>query len=125
MTMIHIHASRPQAQPILILAVVVAIVATAVVYALAGALAALLVALLLSATLLGQWALGQRALATRDETRRSTVRLVPHPQCILRLPDGARRRAIVVLDQPSGDQLVLTAEGYVLLDARGRALYRL
>ena len=44
----------------------------------------------------------------------------------MQLADGSSRQGIVVpLERAQREQLVLTAEGYLLLDAEGRPIHRI
>jgi membrane protein implicated in regulation of membrane protease activity len=123
MTVIHIAIAtsrRPGRLVLVILAALALVVgALALLYALVGPLAALLATLALAALLLLRPARTRRARASLADTE-------PRVQRVIQLPDGSLRRAIVApVAQPQGERLVLTAEGYLLLDADGRVLHRL
>lgn len=110
----------------------------------AGALAALLLATLLAAALLlagaapaalalGAALLGGLALSqTRALRQPAPARAAARPalpateQRTVYTPDGAERRAVVVQGaQTDGYELVLTVEGYALVDEFGKVVYRL
>ncbi|HWQ14540.1 MAG TPA: hypothetical protein VNL77_17210 [Roseiflexaceae bacterium] len=123
MTVVTISTRRPARALLLPAALVVALALLGLVYALGGPLPALLLVLLLLALLL----LAPRlARATRAPRVRRTPIYTPCAQRVVALDDGAALRAIVApVSQTDGQQLVLTARGYLLLDADGRVIYRL
>jgi hypothetical protein len=123
MTVTHIGARRRPAQSIILLiALGVVLVLTGAAYLVAGLGAALAVALALPALLVA-------GLGGAARTRRAARRVAPsagRAQRAVLLADGSARQAIVVpLERPQSEQLVLTAEGYLLLNAEGRPIHRI
>lgn len=115
MTAIHITGSRRPPWAALTIA---ALALLALAYALGGALAALLALLALAAAAL--------VVCVPPRRRAGDARLAPREQLLLTGADGVARQAIVApVEQSDGRRLVLTAEGYQLLDADGRVIYRL
>jgi hypothetical protein len=85
-------------------------------------------ALGLGAGLIGTLALGQARALRRPAKVRPVARaaLQPAEQRTIYSPDGAERRALVVQGaQTDGYELVLTVEGYALVDEFGKIVYRL
>jgi hypothetical protein len=119
-TVISISAGRPSRAVLLLAALVAMCALVAVSYLLGGLLPALLVALALAVSLLA------RAALTLRPHRAAPAPYEPRPQLDVALEDGSVLQAIVApVAQEDGRRLVLTARGYLLLDADGRVIYRL
>lgn len=89
---------------------------------------AALVALGLGTGLLGVLALGQTRALRQPAPARAVARpaLQASEQRTIYNPDGTERRAMVVQGvQTDGYELVLTVEGYALVDEFGKVVYRL
>ena len=125
MTVVHITARRSLLRAgIVLLAVLAGTTALLLaIYALAGLQAVLLAALAVPATL--------AVLAARPQRRRAAPEVYPaRAQRTVELEDGSLRQAIIVPveqagGQADGRQMVLTAEGYMIVDAAGRVIYKL
>ncbi|GAB4197643.1 MAG: hypothetical protein OHK0022_16100 [Roseiflexaceae bacterium] len=97
----------------------------AVLLPLAALAATLALALLIGLAALGQSrALRRRTIAARSRVAQAAIQ--PVAQRTVYAADGSTRQALLVpIPQTDDFELVLTVEGYALVDESGRVVYRL
>lgn len=96
----------------------------AVLLPLAALAATLTLALLVGLTVVGQIRAQRRTLAARSRATRAGIQ--PAAQRTIYAADGSTRQALLVpIPQTDDFELVLTIEGYALVDESGRVVYRM
>lgn len=120
MTVVSISTRRRA--PRIALALLAALAALAALALALGAVAAVTLVALVALVTLTPLLVGRRAARYRAQAARPAAT----GQIAVALDDGALHQAIVVpVEQSDGRRLVLTAAGYMLLDAEGQVIYRL
>jgi hypothetical protein len=119
--MIHVQAQRrwPWAGMLWLSAVVLGVLAAAIT----GSLVILLV--VASVALASIIAMGA-GVANRRSSASARIAWVPMPQRSISTADGVTQSALVVpIKRADGYEMVLTVDGYMLIDQTGQEVYRL